>query len=465
MPRNLRSSEPTRREFLAGLSTTALLSGLPTRARAADRPNLVFILTDDQRWDALSCAGNAVLRTPNLDRLATEGVRFTNHFCTTSICCASRASFLTGMYASRHGVHEFSTPLRPEQLAASYPGLLREAGYRTAFIGKWGLGGKLPKEAFDYFEGFPGQGLYFPKDHDQESEQHLTRKIEAQGKGFIERVPEGQPFCLALSTKAPHVQDGHPDPFRFDPVYADLYETAEIPAPPTANERCFKLLPEFLQESEGRRRWQHRFANDAMRQRSIKNFYRLVTGVDRLVGTLLDTLSARGLLDNTVVAFTSDNGFFLGEHGLAGKWLAYEESIRLPLLVRDPRLPLSRQGRVCESTSLNIDLAPTLLDLAGVSVPTEMQGRSLVPLVQGRTPEWRTDWFYEHRFKHQFIPPSEAVRTDRWKYLVYPTHQREELYDLQADPGEIDNLAGQSQFAAQLVAMRSRCDELRVEVR
>jgi arylsulfatase A-like enzyme len=462
-----------RRAFLRDLGLAAGAGLLGTRAltnqgRAAEepelsdrRPNLLVIVTDDQRWDAMGCAGNPIIQTPAMDRLARGGVLFRQNFCTTSICMTSRASILTGNYAQRHGINSFAEPLPPEKFARTYPVLLREAGYRTGFVGKWGLGGPLPKDDFDYFRGFSGQGQYF---QDVDGEQvHLTRIMTKNALGFLEDGDTDRPWCLSISTKAPHVQDGHPDPFRFDPALADLYADVEIPPAPVSAPKYFEMLPEFLQTSEGRVRWEQRFATPEMYQHSVKNYYRLITGVDRMLARIVETLEKSGQTDNTVIVFTSDNGFFLGEHGLAGKWFMYEESIRTPLIIFDPRLPNEYRGTECNQMTLNIDIAPTLLEYGGVTIPAGMRGDSLRRTMGGHVRLWRSEFYYEHMFKHPRIPPSEGVRDERWKLVRYVDRDPvyEQLFDLENDPHEINNLAGAKEHRDRLDAMRSRCKHWR----
>ncbi len=448
--------------------TTALVAcwfSVVHELHAADvaRPNIIFLLTDDQRFDTLGAMGNPIIQTPNLDRLAAGGVLFRNSFATTSICATSRASYLTGQYARRHGVHDFRTTLSPEAMANTYPMLLRANGYRTAFVGKWGVGGKLPKEDFDYWDGFAGQGRYFYPD----DLVHMTQKMEDGAVQFLKTAKADEPFCLAVSFKAAHCQDGDPHPFQPDHRYDDLYSDVTIPTVPKTEPAVFEKLPEWLQASEGRVRWEIRFATPEMYQDSVKDYYRLITGVDRVVGTIVEQLREQDLLDNTVIIYTSDHGFFLGEFGLAGKWLMYEESIRTPLLIYDPRAPQSARGKIRDEMVLNIDIAPTILQLADVKPPATMQGQSLVPLIDGETVPWRDEWFYEHLFPHARIPKSEGVRTARWKYIRYVESDplREELYDLETDPQELVNLAGDDQHQKTLTDMRQRWARLREDLR
>ena len=467
------SSGHTRRDFLigtgAGLVAAAVAPGCaPARrpAAAPSRPNIVFLLTDDQRWDTLGCMGNPIIRTPHIDRMASLGLVFENMFVTTSICMASRASLFTGQYTRSHGVDNFSKPLSPEGFALSYPERLRAAGYRTGFVGKYGVG-PVPKDRFDFIRAFGGQGHYFPEspaarakpeDAGELTGPHQNALMTQQAIEFLDGCTPGRPFCLSVSFKSPHCQDGDPRQFLSELDLADLYKDVAIPVPKTADPADFDRFPGFVKDSEGRRRWQIRFSTPENREEMVKGYYRLISGVDRAVGRLREALDARGLAADTVILFAGDNGFYLGEHGLAGKWLAHEESIRVPLVVYDPRLAFGQRGRRVREMVLNIDLAPTILDLAGLPVPAAMQGRSLVPLARGQAPPWRTDWFYEHTMLADIIPPCEAVRDGRFKYIRYLKGDLppEELYDLLADPHETRNLASAPFHRDRLEAMRRR---------
>lgn len=441
--------------FLGAISSSVSRGSEPKVAR---KPNIVFILTDDQRFDALGCAGNPVVKTPNLDGLAARGVRFTNMFCTTSICAISRATFMTGQWERRHGIKGFRKPLSETQFANSFPALLRKNGYRAAFIGKWGLGGKLPKEKYDDFRGFRGQGRYYPKGKSAQPGEHLTHKLGDQAVEFLDGCSKDEPFVLQYYTKAAHCQDGNTWPFQADVRYKDLYADEIIPVPSTATEKYYRRLPVFLQNSEARKRWKIRFSNPQLYQKSVKDYYRLVTGIDDVVGRMVKKLKEKHLFENTVIIFTSDNGFYLGEHGLAGKWFMHEESIRLPLIVFDPRLPVSRQGKTNDELVLNADIAPTIVSLAGVAIPKIMQGKDLSPLFQGKSTDWRDDFLYEHRFKHPTIPMNEGVRGKRWKYVRYTSVDPvyEELFDLKNDPHETENLAKKPEYRNKLTQMRKR---------
>lgn len=452
-----------RRDFLTTAALGAAAAGFPfISCGRSGPPNIIFLLTDDQRADALGCAGNRIIHTPNIDRLAYNGVHFNNAYVTTSICCSSRASILTGMYTARHDILDFAKNLSPEQLAATYPSLLHQAGYYTGFVGKYGVGKELPADSFDYWRGIPGQPKYENTDENG-NYKHLTRILSEQSVEFLQSCPHQQPFCLSVSYKAPHVQDADPRQFLYDPAYEQLYGDVVIPERETADDRYWHAFPEFFTaDNEARRRWQLRFETPELYQRSVKGYYRLISGVDRAVGEICTELESLGVADNTIIIYTSDNGFYLGERGLAGKWYGHEESIRVPLIIYDPRKS-AQHGIKRDEMVLNIDLASTMLDLADVPVPQGVQGKSLAPLLTGDKPEWREEFYYEHFFDHERIPKNEGVVTGRYKYMRYPEQQPvfEEFYDLSTDPGEVNNLASSTGHSELVKQYRKRCDELK----
>jgi arylsulfatase A-like enzyme len=437
-----------------------------TNAAAGRRPNIVFVLCDDLRWNVLGCMGDKIIQTPNVDRLAREGVLFRNEFATTAICCVSRASILSGQYERRHGIPNFSKPFTSEQWAECYPAVLRRAGYRTGFIGKFGVGGKDAIAAmatnFDYWRGLPGQAGEFFIEPTDSTKTHATAKFGNEALEFLHGCTPSQPFCLSVSFNAPHARDNKPREFQPDLRDENLYATNIIPHSPTANEEFFAKLPVFVQHSEARKRWERRFATATMFQDTMRDYYRLVTGIDREVGRMMTELAARGLADNTVIIFTSDNGWFAGDRGLADKWFEYEESIRLPLIIYDPRPGHERPGTEVTAMTLNLDAAQTILDLTGVAAPAGMQGRSLVPLLTGPAPgDWRTEFFYEHHFAAKIIPPSEGVRTEKWCFIHWlkPNPELEELYDLEKDPLESKNLAADPKYAEVLAGLQAKWRE------
>ncbi len=444
---------------------TALL-GFHADAFAADkpsRPNFVFLLVDDLRWNALGFMGDKIVQTPNLDRLAARSLVFDNCFVTTSICAVSRASFFTGQWMRRHGIGDFAKGLNGAAWENTYPGQLRSAGFRTGFIGKWGVGSaqetSAKSAAFDYWKGLPGQGGRLFIEPNDPTRTHKTAKFGNEALEFLGGCTKDKPFCLSLSFNAVHARDAEPREFEPDPRDEKLYEDVTIPVPKLATDEAFKRLPESVQKSEGRRRWGWRFDSPEKTQRILRDYYRLITGMDREVGRIVAELEKLGFADNTVIVFTADNGFALGDRGMADKWFMYEEDIRVPGFVFDPRLPKSAQGRRSPAMVLNVDFAPTLLELAGLPVPVVMQGRSLAPHLKGQPPkDWRTEFFYEHHSVAARIPMSEGVRTERWKYLrwIAETPVQEELYDLLADPLEERNLLGDAKHSALLAELRGK---------
>ena len=403
---------------------------------ARQRPNILFVLTDNQHWTSMGAAGNEIIDTPHMDDLAARGVLFENSFVTTPICGASRASFLTGLYRRSHQFDFRTPPLRSELAPITYPALLKASGYTTGFIGKFGIESDgyrnvEDEEAvlgsmFDHFDDFEhwGPDNYFERQPDG-SLRHLTDVTGDKMVDFLRRWHDAEadgdrPFCLSVSFNAPHCQDDHPQQYIWPESVDHLYHDAVIEVPATAEPAFIDTQPDFIKQSENRERWLRRFATPEMFQANMKGYYRMVSGIDVVLGRVLDELDNLGAADSTVVIFTSDNGMFFGERGLSDCWLLYEDSIRVPLVVMDPRLADTRRGARVDALALNIDISPTIIDLAGVTVPDAVQGRSLLPLIRGdESADWREDFYCEHLFEHPLIPKSEGVRTTRWKYIKY----------------------------------------------
>lgn len=428
------------------------------------RPNIVFLLTDDQRADDLGCYGNKTIKTPNIDSLARCGVRFTRFFVTSSICMASRASYFTGRVERRHACNFYYRNLAVNDWARSYPALLKQAGYHTGFIGKFGVivtGRKdgLPVEDFDSFDGFRGQGEYFPEGRQG---PHMDQLMSEQAQRFLRgAAKQGKPFCLSVSFKAPH------DPLTPAPAFTGLYrdERPYLSAPLPFRE--IEGLPPVFAESAwyARLSWQQHCTTKSRLHEFIRQRYRLIAGVDAAVGQILEELKTLGLEDNTVILFASDNGYYYGEHGLNTKFYLHEESIRVPLIVMDPRKP-DRTGATVDSLTANIDLAPTLLDLAGLPAPDDMQGRSLLPLLRGEKPtQWREAVFCENLAKER-RPMCDALRTRDWKYIAYFETQplQEELYFLANDPFEQHNLAADPAHAKLKQKLARQLQGMRIEL-
>lgn len=445
------------------LLTPALCPAQPDR-----QPNIIFLLADDHRYDALGAAGNGIIRTPHLDRLAAGGTYFKNAYVTTAICSVSRASILSGQYLSRHGIDDFAKDFSPGALAGTYPLLLQEAGYKIGFVGKYGVGSNPPEDRFDYWKCVnKGQPPYWYKRQDG-SLIHDTDTVANSVDDFLSKFAGKGPFCLSVSFKAPHELDGNPPTYPVQERFKNLYADTEIPLPATYGPEYWEKHPGFFRTDEniGRVRWKPLFSTPALHSETVRNYYRLVTGVDEAVGKIRARLNELGIAGNTIIVYMGDNGFCLGEHGLEGKWFGFEESIRVPLIVYDPRVKQA-SGQTSDRIALNIDIAPTLLDLAGVSAPAAIQGKSLVPLMKNRkVKNWRDDFFYEHTFLGTpRLPKTGGVVSKDWKYILYTEHGYEEFYHLAGDPHETQNLAGNASYTGKLDELRKKYREYAEKVK
>lgn len=451
----------TRREFLTGIAGAGVLTATGDAALSRPaRPNFVFVLIDDLRWNALGCTGHPFAKTPNIDRIGREGAIFANAFCTTPLCSPSRGSFLTGQFVHTHGVDTNASSPALDALShrlRTFPQDLRKAGYETAYVGKWHMGDDdSPRPGFDRWVSFRGQGVYinptFNIDGTREQQQgHISDLLSERAVEFLKQ-PHSKPFALYLAHKAVH------GPFEPAERHKVLYEKDVVARPPNANDSL-----------EGKPVLQQRGpkpANPAKRRTGttdevIKKQLRCMNSVDEGVGRILETLASQKLLDNTMVIFTSDNGFFWGDHGLSDKRFAYEESIRIPLLMRYPAL--IKSGSRPRQIALNIDIAPTILSAAGAPLPSGVQGRSLLPLFASRPPAWRTDFLAEYFKEEQYPyhPTWFAVRTDTDKLVHYPdVADADEYYDLRADPYELNNLIDRPGRAGRVRALKDRLEHL-----
>ena len=441
------------------------LLGQVHESKAEGRPlNIVILYADDWRHNTLGCAGNPVVKTPNLDRLADQGLRFTHACVTTAICGVSRASLFTGQWMSRHGNTGFNMFKTPWE--QTYPGILRAHGYHVGHVGKW-HNGKFPEDKFDFGRAY--SGTHWIKQPGG-GEIHVTRKNEEDALEFLKTRPADKPFCLTLAFFATHAEDGNPLQYLPQPESMKLYKNDRIPVPPNATEESFRRLPPFLanEKNESRNRWTWRFDTPEKYQSMMKNYYRLATEVDATCGRVLAELKKQQLLENTLVIFAGDNGYFHGEHGLADKWYPHEESIRVPLIILDPRMNKTKKGGIDDAYALNVDLAPTILGAAEMEKPSTMQGKDLSPLyLDGSRPAWRTEFFYEHAIvkNKTFIPSSEALVRKDWKYFFWPDFQTEQLFNLTADPIEEHDLVADPGQSARLVEMRARFADLKAAAR
>jgi arylsulfatase A-like enzyme len=458
------------------------LALLPASAVAAPKkqPNVVIVITDDQRWDALSCAGHPYLKTPNLDRIAREGVRFKNAFCTTSLCSPSRASILSGLYAHSHGVTNNFTeyPARLGSLALQ----LQRAGYLTAYIGKWHMGedNDAKRPGFDYWVSHKGQGKYFDNefcidDRREVKKGYYTHVVTDLATDWMKQQRE-RPFLLMLGHKAPHSF------YVPEPKYAHSFDDVKVEYPRSAFELDNK--PGWIKERQTT--WhgiygplfEFRKNFPDTRPEAVKDFANMIhsywatiRSVDDSMGRLLQTLQDMGVLDDTIILFMGDNGLLNGEFGMVDKRTMHEPSIRVPLLARYPGLTPVDRPKVIEQMVLRIDVAPTVLELCGAEPLPNVHGKSWRRLVQGETQDWRTAWHYEYNYEKQFpyTPNIRGVRTDEWAYMHYPhgdggpDRHKAELYNLKDDPGELHNLIDEPRYAGKRAELQRELARLMVE--
>lgn len=409
------------------------------------KPNIIFILTDDQRWDALGYSGNKLIQTPEMDKLASEGTYFKKAFVTTPICAASRASILTGMHERTHDYTFQRGELKEPYMEISYPVKLKENGYHTGYFGKFGVEYTNAEQKFDEAElydrnmNYKNRKGFFYKNIGKDT-VHLTRYTGHKGQEFIKNTSIDKPFCLTLSFSAPHAHDPAPKQYFWQKKLDTMYANITMPEPALKNKKYFNALPKEVKAGINRIRWYWRYDTPEKYQHSIKGYYRMISGIDAEIGSLRNVLEQKGIADNTVFIFMGDNGHYLGERQLAGKWLMHDNSLRVPMIIYDPRVKTHND---IEDMVLNIDISKTILDIAGIQPPKAYQGLSLMPyVVQGKHEEKRKTILVEHLWELPLIPSSEGIRSDKWKYFRYRfIDTPEELYDLENDPMEVNNLA------------------------
>ena len=464
------------------LATGVVLAALAGCGRQAEvrRPNILYIMTDDHAAHMLSIYGSRIASTPNLDRIGKEGIRFVNAFCTNSLCAPSRATLLTGKYSHKNGLRTNRGAFDGSQ--RTFPKLFQQAGYQTAIIGKWHL--KSEPTGFDYWNVLPGQGEYHNPELIEMGEKkkhtgYVTDIITDLALDWLESRDEAKPFLLLWHHKAPHAR------WIPDDKHIGMFEGQEIDEPETFTDdldgrdrvvqeaknliwpdlrdrflawRDFgKSVPEGLSENEEKK---------AVYQRYVKDYMRVVASVDDNVGRMLDYLEESGVAEDTVVIYTTDNGMFLGDHGMFDKRWMYEQALHVPLLVRYPRA--IQPARVTEKFSLNVDYAPTMLDYAGIEIPADMQGRSLRPILEGAEPsDWRKSFYYHY---YEFPGPHNVrkhygVRTSRYKLIhYYGDRDAWELIDLERDPREYKNVYNDPAYADTVQQLKTELVRLRRKV-
>lgn len=496
--------------ILIPLAVLLLAACQSTPVKDSDSPpNIIFLLADDQSADTLSSAGHPVVQTPHLDQLASSGMFFANAFAVQPICAPSRFAIFTGQYERTNGLG-FSSPYEATeaQWTDSYPALFRRAGYHTGFVGKFGVEfyefrGQTP-EKFDFWKGHDGWLSFFARDNPEntaiesyvDSNFEITTEIMGEAiDEFLDTAPSDKPFHLSVSFSAPHnsmtssmysdADTSHCETSRCrvmgvpanqnprlkgHPVYEDLYRDVPIEANSDLKDGLYAHLPREVVGHEKRKFWyEHLYYPETNVEHMIR-YYQQISGIDKVVGKLVARLKAKGLLQNTVIIYTSDHGYLTGHYGIGGKGLLYDQSVKVPLIVFDPR---SKGGQRADALVLTVDLAPTMLQLAGLAAPEKMQGRSLVSLLENPDASWRDSVLLESLTTTEDKTMSEAIRTHDWKYIRYFStpdcpydesdlefEQRavafEQLFDLRADPMEKTNLAQEREFFPTLQTLRTR---------
>lgn len=483
---------------------------------AADEPqlpNIIFLLTDDQRDDSFGGMGHPFVKTPNVDRLLQQSVRFCNTYIAEPVCAPSRVSLLTGVHERVHGVGFTSSyQFTEKQWTYTYPAILRRAGYYTGFVGKFGVEyytfrGQAA-EKFDFWWGHDGWTRFLPKDSNSASckpyhhaDQDIITPImgEAMTK-FLDGLPADKPFCLSVSFNVPHgsqttsMYPDYPDWRRMsrpanenrqlqdNPFYDTLYRDLDFQIPATTGTDPYRFIPKFMMDQDKGRRTQtytYSYTLPTCREHHVR-YYQTITGLDDVIGKLLDDLKRRQLAENTVIIYAADHGLLMGEYGMGGKALLYDLASKIPCFIHDPSVPEQLRGRQVDNLVSSIDIPCTILDYAGVEAPVDdfsffMYGKSLRPLVEGKDVEWRDELFLESLYTGRDTPFQEGIRRGKWKYIrMYDGKtgydeadvdfrnrkpEFEMLFDLEADPEEMNNLVETHADSEILADLRERCAE------
>ncbi len=476
------------------------------------KPNIIFLLTDDQRDNTFSAMGHPFIKTPNTDKLIKNGVRFSNTYIAEPVCSPSRVSLFTGMHERMHGVgFSSSYQLTEEQWSNSYPALLSQNGYFTGFIGKFGVEyytfkGKAA-EKFDYWWGHDGWTKFFPKDHNSIStkpyhvaENTIITPIMGEAiEDFLDKRSEEKPFCLSVSINVPHgsqttsmfdgyenwhsmSQQANENPqLKGHPIYDKLYRDIDIQIPDETATDPYKWIPKHIMDhSKGRdKTYVYNYDEETCKEQHIR-YYQTITGLDKIIGEMMTSIEERGLADNTVIVFASDHGLLMGEYGIGGKGLLYDLASKIPCFIYDPRLPEKHRGKTIDKLVSSLDLTTTILDYAGVEAPANMQGASLIPLTKGQSQNWRKELFLESLFTLRDNPFCEGIREGDWKYIrmlngvnkykendidfLGKKADFEQLFNLKDDPGEKNNLIDKYEGSELLERLRKKCSTQSVEL-
>ena len=502
---------------IIGMSVFGCMQNRAEDTGKSERPNIIFLFTDDQNDRTLSSMGHPVIKTPNLDNLLTQGIWFSNTYIATPICSPSRVSLFTGMHERKHEVgFTNSYQLSEGQWELSYPALLRDNGYYTGFVGKFGVEHYTFKgsadEKFDFWYGHDGWTQFLPKDFHSGSsipyhgaEEDIITYIMGEGiESFLETVNENQPFNLSVSFNVPHgsvKQTMYTTPERWQrgldyrwtemlrpanenpqlkghPIYDALYRDGSVVFHEDFLTDPYQHIPKhILDQDHTRSEWLYKYNyHPQANYENLIRYYQLISGFDHIVGEMVRSLEEKGLADNTVIIFASDHGLLNGEYGMGGKALLYDLVAKIPCFIYDPRLPENKRGRKVEEFVSSLDITSTILDYAGIAQPDVMDGQSLLPLVDNEEVNWRNDIFLESLYTGQGNPFIEGVRVGNWKYIRFYVPEREghteadlqfenrkpdfeQLFNLEHDPTEHNNLIAKYEGTDLLEELRNRCAE------
>ena len=429
-----------------------------------EKPNIIFILTDDQRWDALGYVGNTLAHTPEMDKLAKSGVFFKNTIATTPICAASRASIFSGLQERTHNYSFTSKAMKDEYMEQAFPRVLKQSGYYTGLYGKFGVKYKKLDSLYDVHENYDLRydrkdiTSYYYKTLGKDT-VHLTRYTGEKALQFLDKAPTDKPFCLQLSFSAPHASDNTVEQYFWQEENNHVLENVTVPDANISSDEDYNKLPQLVKDGFNRLRWYWRYDTPEKYQHSVKGYFRMLAGIDNEIAKIRTKLEAKGIADNTIIVLMGDNGFFLGERQISGKWLMYDNALKVPLIIYDPR---NKEHKDVEQMALNIDVPSTILDFAGVEAPKSWHGKSLKPFINEENVNLERDTILiEHLWDFKNIAPSEGVRTQEWKYFRYVDNKSiEELYNLKDDPRETNNLVNNKQYQAVLNNLRAKCEDL-----
>lgn len=481
-----------------------LFSGCNPEQKIAETPppNIIFLLADDLRDDMFAAMGHPLVQSPNIDKLIQQGVRFKNTYIAEPVCSPSRTSLFNGMYERMHGVgFSSSYQLTEEQWENSYPAIMRKNGYYTGFIGKFGVEyyDFDNKEKYDYFYGHDGLTKFFPKEYDSPScktyhqAQHdiITAIMGEAINNFLDSAGNKSPFCLSVSFSVPHGSQTKSMYTGFDkfytmsrpanlnpklqghPVYDTLYRNVNIKIPETTGSDPYQYIPKYMLDQNKGRDMVYVFSyTDSTCYEHHIRYYQTITGIDKIIGEMMKKLEQQGIADNTIIIFASDHGLLMGEYGMGGKALLYDLTSKIPFFIYDPRLPENLRGQQRQELISSLDIPATMLDYAGLPVPEQMQGRSIVPLLNNETVAWRDELFLESLFTMRDNPFCEGIRQGDWKYIrmydgVNPYREEdlyfsgidpgfEQLFNVKDDPGETNNLIEQYQSSEMLKGFREK---------